>query len=83
MPGSAPARVVTAGSVLTPPGVIYRHPWRKVVRVEEPAWWDLLGTRRDWYLTGECGHMVVRRAAAAPARVRCEACDMQVVGTSS
>ncbi len=38
-----------------------------------PGWWNI-GRRRDWFLTLECGHAVIRRAAKPPARVRCEAC---------
>lgn len=51
------------------------QPWRAVKESEPmPGWWNGLGVRRNWFLTTECGHHLVRRGARAPKHVRCEGC---------
>ena len=50
-------------------------PCRKVVKHEmSTAWWDMLSKNREWFLTLECGHSVIRTRPEAPSWVRCDGC---------
>lgn len=52
-------------------------PLRAIAEVEAmPGWWNSIGAWRTWFITGVCGHSVLRRRKQRPKRFRCEVCDV-------
>jgi hypothetical protein len=53
-----------------------KGPFRKVKTAEEMSgWWTMLpGMRRQWFITTECGHHVMRHGNDPPKHIYCEAC---------
>ena len=43
--------------------------------------WNFGGERRDWFVSSECGHALIRRGTRAPRRVRCEGCPLVAVSS--